>query len=167
VKANDVGPLVLVEKLYRLDQRETFLKTGKPGSTFSLGAWYWYHSSTTDRYSIYGKYFFDNRYGAQLSIGGDSHVGLNEYYGFFLYNALRSNDKNKIAIQVGVGPYLPRTSTGNLGYTATAAAAYTLTPDTSVILSLWYVNFEQKFPQFGFNRTSTTLRYTVGVGYSF
>jgi hypothetical protein len=167
VKTNDAGPLVLFEKLYRLDQRETFQKTGKAGSTFSLGTWYWYHNSKIDRYSVYGKYFFNNRYGLQGSIGGDTHLGLSEYYGFFLYNIVRSNDKNKVGVQIGAGPYLPRTSQGDVGYTGTAAAAYNLTSDVSLVASLWYVNYKQKFEQFGFDKTSTTVRYTVGAGYSF
>ena len=167
VKANDSGPLVLIEKLYRLDQREAFQKTGKPGSTFSLGAWYWYHNSSIDRYSLYGKYFFNNRYGLQGSIGGDTHLGLSEYYGFFLYNALRTNARQKVGVQLGVGPYLPRTSSGNTGYTATGAVAYNLSPALSAVGSLWYINYKQKLQQFGFNKTSTTVRYTVGLGYSF
>lgn len=166
-KSNDSGPLVLIEKLYRLDQRETFQKTGKPGSTFSLGAWYWYHNNRVDRYSVYGKYFFNNRYGLQGSLGGDTHLGLSEYYGFFLYNALRTNATQKVGLQLGAGPYLPRTSAGNLGYNATGAAAYNISPDLSAVLSLWYINYKQKFQQFGFDKTSTTLRYTIGVGYSF
>ena len=166
-KSNDSGPLILVEKLYRLDQRETFLKTGRPGSTFSLGAWYWYHNSNTDRFSLYGKYFLNNRYGLQGSFGGDTHIGLTEYYGFFLYNVLRTNAKQKVAVQAGVGPYLPRTSAGDLGYTATGAAAYNISPELSAVASLWYINYRQKFSQFGFDKTSTTVRYTFGVGYSF
>lgn len=166
-KTNDTGPLVLVEKLYRLDQRETFLKTGKSGSTVSIGAWYWYNSAKTDRLALYAKYFLNNKYGAQLSLGGDTHLGLSEYYGFFLYNVLRSNEKNKVAVQVGAGPYIPRTSLGDPGYTATAAVAYNISPTLSAIGSLWYVNYKQKFNQFGFQKTSTTARYTLGVGYSF
>jgi hypothetical protein len=168
-KKNETGPLFLIEKLYRLDVRPSFLAENakREGSTFSLGAWYWTHGSKSDRYSVYGKYFFNGRYGAQLSIGGDRNVGLIEYYGFFLYNVLRPHGKSPLAVQAGVGPYFPRQELGSPGYTYTLAAAYNLGPDLSVIGSLWYLNFKSKFPPFGFTKSSTTARYSIGVGYSF
>lgn len=165
-KANDAGPLVLYEKLYRLDTpRPTF--RGKEGTSLSLGFWYWYHNSKFDRYAAYSKYFFNPRIGAQVSVGGDTHTGINEYYGFLLVNALRATRSNKVGVQVGVGPYIPRTSIGGSGITYTVAAAYNINSDLSVVGSLWYLNFKSKFPAFGFEQTSTTARYTVGVGYSF
>jgi hypothetical protein len=169
VQENDAGPLIGLEKLYLLDLRPTYIKThpGSAGSSFTLGTWYWYNSSHLDRFAVYGKYFLNGRIGVQGSFGGDSHLGLYEYYGFVLYNALRATSTNKFAVQLGVGPYLPRQSLGNLGYNATAAVAYSVNSDLSVVASIWYVNFEQDFPTFGFNRNSSTVRYTVGVGYSF
>ena len=132
-----------------------------------MGAWYWYHNGSTDRFSVYDKYFLNNRYGVQASLGGDTHLGLSEYYGFFLYNALRTNAHQKVGLQLGAGPYLPRTSAGDLGYTATGAVAYNISPELSAVGSLWYINYKQKFDQFGFDKTSTTVRYTMGAGYSF
>lgn len=165
-KTNDAGPMVLYEKLYRLDAgRPTFKGTG--GSSLSLGLWYWYHNSAVDRYALYSKYFFNKSVGAQVSFGGDTHTGLNEYYGFLLYNLLRAKPKAPIGVQVGIGPYLPRTSLGNAGYTYTAAAAYNVSNTVSVVASIWSLNFKNKFPPFGFTKTSTTVRYTLGVGYSF
>lgn len=165
-KASDAGPMALYEKLYRVDAGRPSYK-GREGASLSLGTWYWYHNNAVDRFAVYGKYFFNRGIGAQISVGGDTHTGVNEYYGFLLYNVVRSKPKLPVGVQVGVGPYFPRASLGGSGYTYTAAAAYSLSPDVSIVASLWYVNFKARFPTFGFSDTSTTARYTVGVGYSF
>lgn len=165
-KTSDAGPMVLYEKLYRLDAgRPTFKGTG--GTSLSLGFWYWYHNSNVDRYAVYGKYFFNKSVGGQLSIGGDTNTGVNEYYGFVLYNVLRSKPKAPVGVQVGIGPYIPRTSLGSPGYTYTVAAAYNISDTVSIVGSIWSLNYKNKFPPFGFTKNSTTVRYTVGVGYSF
>jgi hypothetical protein len=124
-KKTNVGPLILIEKLYRLDQRDTFQGAHpRSGSTFTLGGYYWYNSKKTDRLTIYGKYFPNRQFGVEADIGGETRQGITEYYAFLLYNALHATAKNNLAIQVGIGPYIPRTSIGDVGYTGTVTAAY-------------------------------------------
>ncbi len=164
-KANEAGPMLVYEKLYRLDVRPTFKK--KEGTSLALGFWYWYHNNNVDRYAAFSKYFVNKSIGAQISIGGDTHTGVNEYYGFLLYNALRPKEKQPIGVQLGIGPYIPRTNLGSSGYTYTVSAAYNATSVVTVLASLWYVNYKAKFQTLGVENTSQTARYTVGVGYSF
>lgn len=177
-KQTNAGPLVLFEKLYRLDQRETFLaKHPHQGSTFTLGGYYWYNSASRDRLTVYGKYFPNSTVGIGLNLGGETHStnpaqggnpgGVTEYYGFVLINALRVTSKNNLAIQLGLGPYIPRSSIGNIGYTGSAAAAYRLGAYSTLVASLWYVDFKTKNQASGFSRNETTARVSVGVAYNF
>ena len=154
---NAIGPLVVVEKTFRLEDP----------TSFSLGTWYWFNNSKTDRLGIYGKYGINSRIGVQGTIGGSTHTGFDEYYAFLLYNVLRGSAKLPLSAQVGVGPYIPRKGEGDAGYTGTIQASYAGKGNLSYNASLWYVKYNQNFPDLALKSNNTTARFSLGVGYTF
>jgi len=166
----DVGTTVVVEKQFHLERN----RPHHDSSSASIGAWYWYHNSNTDRFSIYGKYFSNSRVGGQLSIGGDTHLGLFEYYALFLYNAKNATKASPVGIQLGVGPYLSRRSGrtdtfsgGDPGVTGVADLTYTPGGGGRVSYTgeVWYVNYKAPARDLGLATTDSLMRFYAGLNY--
>jgi hypothetical protein len=164
----DLGTTLVAEKLFYLQPSRAHHDV----STASLGAWYWYHNSQTDRLSVYGKYFYNSRVGGQLNIGGDTHLGLFEYYAFFLYNAKKQTKLSPVGIQLGIGPYLNRRngktatfSGGDPGVTGLVDITYTQSPRISYSGELWYVNYHAPARDLGLSTTDSLVRFYAGINY--
>ena len=165
-KQVDKGVLLSIEQFHRnLSDLPTANNSNTSSST--LGAYYWYNSKHRDNYAAYYKYFPTSKIGGQVTIGGDTKLGINEYYLFVLYNALVADPKHKLAVQVGAGPYFPRQELGKGGWNYILGASYGFSPEYSAVASLWYVDFENSFPQYGFNTRSTTARFSLGIAHPF
>lgn len=167
----NVGTTVVVEKLFTL---EGYRPRHSNSSTASIGAWYWYHNSKTDRFSVYGKYFANSRVGGQLSVGGDSHLGLFEYYALLLYNAKKITPTSPLAIQLGIGPYLSRRSGrtdtfsgGDPGVTGIVDLTYMPGGNRRVSYTgeVWYVNYHAPARDLGISTTDSLLRFYAGINY--
>ena len=167
------GTTLLAEKLY-------FLRPNRNKGQFSsatVGAWYWYHNSKIDRFSLYGKYFFDNRLGLQANVGGDTHLGFFDYYLMAMLNlnnaTQKATDKTPVAVQIGIGPYFNRRSGrddtfsgGDTGFAALIGIGYA--PKKSPIsysAELRYINYRAPAQEFGLSTTDSLLRAYVGVNY--
>ena len=166
----DLGTTVVAEKLFYLPSNVNRKKG--PLSSATLGAWYWYHNSKVDRLSLYGKYFYDNRVGVQFNAGGDTHLGLFEYYAFVLYNAKNQSQTSPVGIQLGLGPYVSRRnaqtetfSGGDTGITGLFDLSYTQSTRISYSGEIWYVNYHAPARDFGISTTDSLLRFYVGVNY--
>lgn len=163
------GTTLLAEKVY-------FLRPNRVHGAFSsatVGAWYWYHNSKIDRLALYGKYFLDNRFGFQLNIGGDSHLGLFEYYLFALANIKNNTPQSPVGVQIGIGPYINRRSGkdetfsgGDPGIAALLGVGYA--PKNSPLsysAELRYINYHVPAKDLGVSTTDSLLRFYAGVNY--
>lgn len=163
------GTTLLAEKLY-------FLRPNRNKGQYSsatVGAWYWYHNSKIDRFSLYGKYFFDNRLGLQVNIGGDTHLGFFDYYLMALLNVNNPTKKAPVVVQIGAGPYFNRRngrddsfSGGDTGFAALIGIGYA--PKKSPIsysAELRYINYRAPAQELGLSTTDSLLRAYVGVNY--
>lgn len=165
-KTTKIGPFIQYSRNYNIEQSRN--------SSVNIGAWYWYHGSDDayrDRFALFTTYNFTDRISAQANAGGISKIGFTEYYGFLLYRyspPARLNTRFN-AVQVGVGPYFPRTSYGNAGYTATAGAGYDLTNQLSLTGNVWYVNYDAPAVEFGpnFKTRNSLTRLLFNLNYKF
>ena len=138
-----------------------------------MGAWYWYNGSkqrgNADRLALYTQYNVNRNFSAQISLGGATHgspSGLFEYYGFLLYSPTLPRNSN-FGIQFGFGPYIPRRSIGDVGYTYTVGAVYKLTTDYSLSASYWKVNYNKPAGTFGTAVPNDLSRTNLSVVYNF
>ena len=165
------GTTLLAEKLYFLRPAH---KNG-PFSTATIGAWYWYHNSQVDRVALYGKYFLNDRVGLLASVGGDTHLGLFEYYGFVLGNLKNQTPASPVGIQVGIGPYFNRRSGndgrtfsgGDTGFAALLGVSYS--PKKSPLsysAELRYINYHVPARDLGISTTDSLVRFYAGVNYN-
>ena len=165
-KSTKVGPFFQYERDYEIERKRS--------TSVSLGAWYWYHGGSDnerDRFAVYSTYNFSRQFGLEVNAGGTTNVGFTEYYGFGLYRYALPNAPHPhlSLIQVGVGPYFPRSGYGNTGYTATLGGLYTLSKAYSVTASVWYVNYDAPARDFGSNFVThdSLTRFNLGVVYNF
>ena len=165
------GTTLLGEKLYFLPPSHK----GGPYSSASIGAWYWYHNSRIDRLALYGKYFLDDRLGFLANFGGDTHLGLFEYYGFALYNAKNQTPTSPIGIQLGIGPYFNRRSGndhvtfsgGDTGFAALIGLSYApRRSPLSYSAEMRYINYKVPARDFGLSTTDSLVRFYAGVSYN-
>ena len=167
---NQAGTTLLLEKLYYLPPNR---KHGT-NSSASIGAWYWFHSSSSDKLTVYGNYFYDSRVGFQVNVGGDTHLGLFEYYGFLLANAKVPSPKSPIGIQLGIGPYFNRRngqsatfSGGDTGVAALLGVSYNQGLKSRISYSgeLRYINYRAPAQELGLSTTDSLVRVYAGVNY--
>ena len=165
------GTTLLGEKLFFLRPNHK----GGPLSTASIGAWYWYHNSQIDRVSLYGKYFIDDRIGFLANIGGDTHLGLFEYYGFVLANVKNQTPASPVGIQIGIGPYFNRRSGndrrtfsgGDTGIAGLLSVSYA--PKKSPLsysAELRYINYHVPARDLGISTTDSLVRFYAGITYN-
>ncbi|MGI4792330.1 MAG: hypothetical protein ACRYFS_26180 [Janthinobacterium lividum] len=165
------GTTLLAEKLFSLPPNHK----GGSLSSASIGAWYWYHNSNIDRLALYGKYFLDNKIGFLANVGGDTHLGLFEYYGFVLDNVKNQTPTSPFGVQIGIGPYFNRRSGndhltfsgGDTGVAALLGLSYA--PKHSPLsysAELRYINYHVPARDLGISTTDSLVRFYAGVTYN-
>lgn len=187
-RSSRVGPFLQLEKYFPLysppstEQAATSAGTDDPAApgpvkgykfsqqAFTAGAWYWYHGGSDinrDRFALYGKYNYNNQLGAEINAGGSTSSGFFEYYGFLLFSS-QVPPKDKLSFTVGVGPYLPKSSLGNTGFTGTLGVAYRLGPQYRLSAGIWYLNYSRPTTELGGGSISESLtRYNLSGVYNF
>jgi len=187
-RSSRVGPFVQIEKYFPLhstdrDDAATAVAGGDQTAltpppapykfsqqAFTAGAWYWYHGGSDinrDRFALYGKYNYNSQLGAEVNAGGSTSSGFFEYYGFLLYSPPLP-PKNKVSLTIGVGPYLPKSSLGNTGFTASLGIAYRLGAAYRLTAGVWYLNYNRPTNELGGGSISESLtRYNLSGVYNF